>query len=286
MKEDNKIVHSLWIGSSLSPLELLTLHSFTHFGHEFYLWTYSELKIPLPPNVFIKNAEEIIPKSKVFKYRYSNQYGHGKGSYAGFSDLFRYALLYKYGGWWVDMDVTCTRELSFNEPYIFRSHHELKIVGNLIKCPPNSELMEKCFEEALFLLDELNKDWNRPIEILNRNVYNLGLEGYIRSFSNHDQWRRIRIFLLKNEKIPDHYFAIHWVNEEWRRHKLDKEKAIKNSFYYHSLKQYQLDFKEYKGFQKFILRFKLTKIFSTILLIYKPKAFINAIKLLLEPKKQ
>lgn len=285
MQEDNKIVHSLWIGSSLSPLELLTLHSFTHFGHHFYLWTYNEILTQLPQNVFIKNAEEIIPKSNVFKYKHSNQYGHGKGSYAGFSDLFRYALLYKYGGWWVDMDVTCIRELSFKEPYIFRSHHELNIVGNLIKCPPKSDLMNNCYEETLFMVDEMNKNWNRPIEILNRNVNKLGLEGYIRSFSNQDQWRRIKTFLLKNEKIPEHYFAFHWVNEEWRRHQLNKNKAIKNSFYYHALQQYHINFIEYKGFQKMIFKFKLTKLFSAILLTVKPKALVNTMKLLLKTKK-
>lgn len=281
MNEDNKIVHSLWIGSTLSPLELLTLHSFTHFGHEFYLWTYNEIKTPLPPNVYVKNAEEIIPKSKVFKYRYSDQYGHGKGSYAGFSDLFRYALLYKYGGWWVDMDVTCIKQLSFAEPYVFRTHHTLNIVGNLIKCPPKSRLMEKCYEESLLLLDEFNKDWNLPIKILNRNVYNLGLQKYIRSLANADQWRKIKILLLKNEQIPEYYYAIHWINEEWRRHKLNKQKAIKNSFYYNLLNRYKLDFEEYKDFQKLFFRFKLSKIFSAIILIHKPKAFVNAIKLLI-----
>ncbi|MGQ9847904.1 MAG: glycosyltransferase, partial [Bacteroidales bacterium] len=242
MLDDNKIVHSLWIGNKLSQLELLTLISFTTHGHLFYLWTYNPIETPLPSNVVIRDANEILHKSKIFKYKYSDQYGHGKGSYAGFSDVFRYALLYKYGGWWVDMDVTCLKPLDFPEPYVFRSHHELKIVGNIIKCPPFSKLMQKCYEEAFFLIDENNKNWNKPIEILNRNIQLFNLESYIRSFSNQDQWTVIKQFLSKPFEVPKYIYAIHWVNEEWRRHKINKTTVLANSFYCTILQNYNLNY--------------------------------------------
>ena len=35
MDKSTKIVHGLWIGEELSNLELLTIHSFIHHGHEF-----------------------------------------------------------------------------------------------------------------------------------------------------------------------------------------------------------------------------------------------------------
>ncbi len=154
MLPENKIIHGLWIGNKLSNLELLTLHSFRYFGHDFYLWAYEKILTPLPPQVFVKDANEIIPKEKVFKYKNFNQYGHGKGSYAGFSDIFRYALLYKYGGWWVDMDVTCISSLNYEEPYVFRKHHVFDTVGNIMKCPKNSKLMKLCYEEAIKTINE------------------------------------------------------------------------------------------------------------------------------------
>ncbi|GAB4450241.1 MAG: hypothetical protein Fur0028_05630 [Bacteroidales bacterium] len=279
MQDDNKIVHSLWIGNRLTQLELLTLISFTTNGHLFYLWTYNEIETPLPSGVVVRDANEILHSSKIFKYKYSNQYGHGKGSYAGFSDLFRYALLYKYGGWWVDMDVTCLKPFDFQEPYVFRSHHELKIVGNMLKCPPFSKLMQKCFEETFFLLDEYNKDWNKPIEILNRNIIQLELETYVRSFSNQDQWSIIKHFLKEPFEVPNYFYSIHWVNEEWRRHKIDKKQTIEHSFYSEILKKYDLSYSILKGWSASYYKFKLTNLYSAFLLLNKPKVFIKSLTL-------
>lgn len=280
MRDDNKIVHSLWIGNKLTQLELLTLISFTAHGHLFYLWTYNEIETPLPSGIVVRDANEILHSSKIFKYKYCNQYGHGKGSYAGFSDLFRYALLYKYGGWWVDMDVTCLKPLDFTEPYVFRSHHELKIVGNMIKCPPFSKLMQKCFEETFFLLDEYNRNWNKPIEILNRNIIQLELETYIRSFSNQDQWSFIKQLLLKPFDVPNYYYAIHWVNEEWRRHKIDKTNVLQHSFYFKTLQDYDLHYQVLSGWKIYSYKFKLTKLYSAILLLKKPSVFFKSLKLI------
>ncbi|NSW45483.1 MAG: hypothetical protein HPY79_06695 [Bacteroidales bacterium] len=277
MHPDNQIIHSLWIGKELSPLELLTIYSFIANGHKFYLWIYESIETPLPQKVILKDANEIIPYSKVFKYKFANQYGHGKGSYAGFSDLFRYALLYQYGGWWVDMDVTCLKPFDIKEPYVFRSHHELKVVGNIIKCPPKSELMQNCYKDALFLIDEHNRNWNRPIEILNRNIVELNLESYIRSFTNPDKWLIIKKYLVNQWDIPEHYYAIHWVNEEWRRHKIAKNKTIANSFYASLLKKYNVSFIHVKGLQLINYKIKLTNLYSAMVLLKYPHVFFKTL---------
>ena len=94
--EENK-VNALWIGKQLSKLELLTLHSFIAHGHSFKLWLYDELENDLPESIEIGDASVIIPREKVFSYRNQNSFGHGKGSYAGFSDIFRYKLLHEHG---------------------------------------------------------------------------------------------------------------------------------------------------------------------------------------------
>ncbi len=275
---DNQIVHSLWIGKRLSILEYLTIISFIKNGHKFYLWVYDtniETPYPFPPGMELKDANEIIQQKFVFSYKFSNQYGHGKGSYAGFSDLFRYALLYKYGGWWTDMDVTCLRPLNFKEPYVFRSHHIFKVVGNLMKCPPKSPLMYACYHDALFLLDENNKNWNRPIEILNNNIVKHDLQQYIRSFSNQDKWTIVRNYLKKEIEIPEHYLAIHWINEEWRRHKINKNLSLKGSLYSRLLDTYNIKYESPTGIIKIIYRFKLTKLYSAMILLLKPKVFFK-----------
>lgn len=224
MKLTNTDIHALWIGNQLAPTELLTIRSFLNHGHRFHLWAYDNIETPLPEECILHNAAEIIPREEVFCYEYSNQFGHGKGSYAGFSDIFRYKLLYELGGWWTDMDVTCLKPLDSEDEYVFRTHHSLPMVGNVMKCPAGSELMKKCYNEAKEKVTATNRDWHLPIQILADNVKGFDLEKYIREFSNADSWNLIRKLLRKNFTPPDNWYVIHWVNEEWRRNGIDKTK--------------------------------------------------------------
>ena len=47
--------------------------------------------------------------SDIFRYR-------DNGSYAGFANFFRYELLRKRGGWWVDLDTICLRPFPASIP--------------------------------------------------------------------------------------------------------------------------------------------------------------------------
>ena len=226
---NDKIINALWVGNRLSQVELLTINSFLKNGHTFILWAYDQLQNKLPPDLIIKDAEELISRKQVFYYKNSDQYGHGKGSYAGFSDIFRYKLLYEIGGWWVDMDVTCLKPFHFSEPYVFRKHQNFPVVGNIMKCPKGSELMKRCFEQSMASVNENNKNWNLPIQILNDNIKVLGLTSYIKTISNHDKWNDVRKMLFKDVKIQESWSAIHWINEEWRRNNIDKNTFYKNS---------------------------------------------------------
>jgi hypothetical protein len=236
----NKIINGLWIGKTLSTLELLCIKSFIAHGHEFNLWAYDEIENQLPDGLVLKNAAEIIPREKVFNYKNKNQFGHGKGSYAGFSDIFRYKLLFVKGGWWVDMDVCCLKPFDFAAEYVFRSHHDFPVVGNIMKCPVGSELMNVCYNETISEVDSGNKNWNKPIEILNHNIIKLKLENYIVSISNADNWRLVRKLIRSDRKIPDSWFAIHWINEEWRANHIDRKAINRKSTLGKLLVKYQL----------------------------------------------
>jgi len=82
--QDNKNIHGLWIGTWLSRVELLCIKSFLQNGHSFLLWTYDTLENEIPQGCLVKDAGIIIPREQVFSYKNKNQFGHGKGSYAGF----------------------------------------------------------------------------------------------------------------------------------------------------------------------------------------------------------
>lgn len=239
----NRSVHALWIGTRLSPIELLCIHSFLEHGHEFHLWVYDKIETPLPSKVLIKDASLIIPKEDVFCYKNSNQYGHGKGSYAGFSDLFRYKLLYEHGGWWTDMDVICLKPLDFEEEYVFRTHHDFPVVGNIMKCPKGSQLMLECYQETKLSVTSENKDWNKPIEILNQNIETRQLSKYVKEISNPDSWLFVQKSLYKNIKPKAEWFVIHLLNEEWRRNNINKNAILPWSFLGKQLAFYNLSTK-------------------------------------------
>lgn len=225
MNPSNKIIHGMWIGNELSKMEILTIKSFVANGHVFYLWVYDNPTIPEIGQLVIKDACEIIPREEVFSYKNKNKFGHGKGSYAGFSDIFRYKLLHEYGGWWVDMDVTCLKTFDFDSPYVFRSHHELDVVGNVMKCPKRAKVMLDSYNEAIQEVDDENTDWHKPIEILNKHIKNNKLTSSVRSnMSYEDDWRVISRLIKNNKEIirEDVYF-IHWLNEEWRARQISKD---------------------------------------------------------------
>lgn len=238
--EQNKHIHALWIGDRLSPLELLCIYSYINSGHCFHLWLYESLLTPLPKEVIVEKAGDILPQNSVFAYENSNQYGHGKGSYAGFSDIFRYKLLYEKGGWWTDMDVICLKPLDFWEPYVFRTHHDFPMVGNIMKCPPQSELMKRCYEEAAASVNASNTDWNLPIKILNHHIAALALKTYIQTFSNTDHWDHVKKYILFNRKPDPSWRILHMVNEDWKKRGIDKNHIPRWSFTGRLLSHYRI----------------------------------------------
>ncbi|MCO5260548.1 MAG: hypothetical protein M9916_10425 [Crocinitomicaceae bacterium] len=212
---DNKIdnqFHSLWIGEKLGKTELLTLLSFKEHGQIINIWTYTPIK-NLPDGFVQRDANEIIPKEKVFKYSDKSKIDWGKGSYAGFSDVFRYKLLYEYGGWWVDMDVTCFKPFNIDAPYFFRNHWKLPVVGNVMKCPKGSELMKVCYERAVIEVTENNTDWHKPITILNEEIERFNLMKYRQlGLFNLDMQHTIEPYLKNNYPFPHDWLGVHWIN--------------------------------------------------------------------------
>jgi mannosyltransferase OCH1-like enzyme len=279
MNVDNQVINSLWIGDTLDNLGLLTLKSFIHHGHTFQLWVYDTIKTPLPNEVILKDANEIIPEKDIFRYKNYSEYGHGKGSVAGFADIFRCKLLYEKGGWWVDMDMTCLKPLDFNQPYVFRRDSARSIVNNMIKCPAKSPIMKWCYEEMLPTINEDNTNWMLPSTILKEAIQKIQLSDYIfTSISNPDRWEQIQLYLNKSIHISKKQYVIHWVNEEWRKNKSFKKNAVHNSTYQKMLSEFSLSYEivpSSLGWRKVIyLRFKialLKKIPNDILYWYLSK---------------
>jgi hypothetical protein len=221
---DNRIVHGLWIGTKLSRLELLTIHSFLRHNHEFHLWLYEDLETPLPREVVLEDAEKIIPRAKIFRKRDTDEEaGVGRQSAGSpFSNLFRYKLLYERGGYWVDMDVTCLRPFNFPAEYVFLTHR-VGVVGNIMKCPARNELMKLTYEQVEREANE-HSAWYMAKRVLAQNIQRLRLSHFIRpNTCNAYSWSHaIQPLIEQDNALPDSWFAIHWMNEVWRTLAVDR----------------------------------------------------------------
>ncbi len=214
----------MWVGATLSRMELLTLHSFVDHGHEFQLWSYDDLsQLKLPQGVVLRDAAQIIPRRKVFaKAARDRETGVGQGSFgAPFSDLFRYKLLLELGGIWVDMDVTCLRPFDFPKEYAFRPHR-LGVVGSVLKSPQGSPLLKAAYQETAASVDR-HSDYLMPNRILSAHAKRLDLLGYVvKDMTNVDDWFRYILPMYEGPAAPSNaWYGIHWINEMWRTLKID-----------------------------------------------------------------
>lgn len=92
---------STFFHGRLSGLEITCLQSFLDHGHSVKIYCYEDCEAP--SHFELADAASLVPREEIFYY----QSGPGQGSIAGFSNLFRYAVLRSEGGWWTDTDVAC-----------------------------------------------------------------------------------------------------------------------------------------------------------------------------------
>ena len=193
-------VQSLWVGSELSELEILSIKSFQKVGHRFILYTYEKIK-NIPSGTIVRDGNNIMKKKDLFKY---------KNSFLPFSDIFRYKMLYEKGGYWVDLDMIALKPLRFKEPYIFSSERtiqkgpyrnrtktEIANIG-ILKAPPKSAFYKELFERCI---TEGEKGVKENIQFMRtmRNVLNeFGFEKYVKPakmFCPLDWWHTKDAFM-------------------------------------------------------------------------------------------
>src|SRR5687767_9446126 len=128
----------------MTPYQRLAMKSFVDFGHHYVLYAYR--KFDVPAGVELRDAAEVLPESRVFFY--GDKAGVGRGSVSAFSNLFRYHLLDREGGWWVDADVVC---LSDTVPAgeIFMGWEFDDLIGSaILKFPARHEFVRKLRDAA------------------------------------------------------------------------------------------------------------------------------------------
>lgn len=118
----------------MSLIEQLALKSFVEEGHEVQLFCYEDIK-NVPEGVKLRNGGDILSKDKIFKYK-------DKPSYSGFANWFRYEMLYREGGVWIDTDVVCLKQFDFDQDIFFGLEEVDKANCAVVGAKPGLEIFK------------------------------------------------------------------------------------------------------------------------------------------------
>lgn len=271
------IAQSLWIGPELSTLEYMSIKSFLNYGYEYHLYTYKPVKY-VPNGTIIKDANEILPESEIFYYK--------NGSPAAFSNVFRFTMLYKKGGMWVDTDLICTKYFDFDLPqyrYLFttepnKKYNENKLCAGIIVLPKGDPIaldaMNICAERKNRILSG-EIVWGLGPATIKDIIAKYNLQKYVKpwyfimSCSCHHaetiidlNYRpKIEPPISTNPRpihfqniadIPDSNHFVHLWNEMFSRRKIDKNDSYDSRTFYEQLKRQILA--NDTQYQEFILR--------------------------------
>jgi len=244
-------IHMLWIDGELSTLERLSIVSYLRNGHPVRLYTYRPPD-NVPGGTSVLDAREVLPESALFR----TTSAAGYGSWAPFSNVFRYKMLYERGGIWSDADVVCLKPLTFSEnmPYFFsteRLHPSTPGVGasratvncTVIKAPQGSAVMKDALEKARSI-DVNAAEWAATGgQVLGELVVLHGLnEATLQPsvFCPVDFWSFAEL-ITGIVTLPANCYAVHFWNEMWRRNFFNKNAQYPPLTLYERLKAYYFE---------------------------------------------
>lgn len=112
-------MQTLWIppsGTLLGEMQRMCIQSFLDHGHTYHVYSYSAIS-NIPAGAVLMDANTILPETEIYRYKTVVRKGRPPlaGSVAAFSNYFRFVLLYKNGGCWVDADIACIKPILFSQ---------------------------------------------------------------------------------------------------------------------------------------------------------------------------
>lgn len=138
-----KRVNSLWVGDRLGYIERLSLVSATAVGHSVTLYSYTPNRLKgVPDGIEVLDAREVMSEQRLAKYTESRSFALG-------SNFFRYELLAKNLGYWIDADVYLLKPLDFKQQYVFGWEYENTINNAVLFLPSDSEMVRELCELPL-----------------------------------------------------------------------------------------------------------------------------------------
>ena len=233
------LTHMLWVYGGFSKMENMCASSFIKKGFDLNIWTYGDNEINIE-GAFIRDAREILPESLVFL----NQ----AGSYASFSDLFRYSVLCLYGGLWADTDVVALKSASQlpQNPFLVTERTqkgELKINNNVIFNPVRkygnvidlARVYSERFPKNEITWAELGPSLLTAIvQAYPKHGFNI----YSPEFANHINYFDCPNMFISEDTdfiFSDDIYFLHMYNEMWRTAGVDKNFSFQKNCLYEKL---------------------------------------------------
>ena len=134
-KSRKQVLQTFWTGNPIGRLERAALQSYVNQGYTVHVYTYLPLQAfrdNLPSRTYIKvyDARTILSEDKIFQYT-NRQKGKRSNAYSflPFSDLFRFTMLHKKGGTWMDLDIFLLKPIPvsvWNKEYVFSSERTIQ----------------------------------------------------------------------------------------------------------------------------------------------------------------
>ena len=227
--------------------------SFIQNGHTYHLYTYEPID-NVPDGVVVKDGNEILDKSEIFYY--------SNGSPSAFSNLFRYTLLYKKGGYWVDTDIVCHKPFHFTKEYLFitepdSQYNKSILTPSVIKAPMGSEhlsnIIKRCYLYKKAITENKMKWGMGPATIKELVIENKLFEyivpwnTFMTCFCFHyisllnPTFKPHPLVISKPTEIPNNMIGVHFWNECFRRNNLDKNGTYQeNSLFEFFKKKYNV----------------------------------------------
>lgn len=214
-------IQSLWVGNRLSAMEQLSITSFLANGHPFHLYTYGDVA-NVPAGTTVLDANCILPESSVFQ----TLGGWGHGSYAGFSDLFRFKLLMEKGSWWSDTDVICLKPFNIPTDYVLTGAAPI-YTDAIMKVPANSAFIRWLYAEA-YRRQSVDMPWGTiGTRLITEAIAEFSLERFLYRpqlfFPIDDQMLVAPNRVQEIDELCEGSFGIHCYNELWRQSGRDKD---------------------------------------------------------------
>ena len=130
--DTRRVLNGLWVGNTLDYLEQLCLVSGLACGHSVRLFSYEPKTIRgVPSGIEIHDAADVMPRERMISYR-------DCGSYALGSNFWRYEMLGRGLGYWLDLDVLVLKPLADNADYVFGQEQEGGINTAVMFAPADS----------------------------------------------------------------------------------------------------------------------------------------------------